>query len=154
MVQSFQHSLQFNVIDFCVTGSYSVGRLRANRKLSLPGGGSPRIVPSMYSSFHDFFSSIAPHLDAMGVMNQPVQDAALFPTTQFGLELGSILLIFTCQVWNTAFSVYASLKNIPREMVEAARLYCLSWWQRLIQLELPNTAIGLIWNSMMAVAGG
>jgi NitT/TauT family transport system permease protein len=79
---------------------------------------------------------------------------ALFPTTQFGVELGSILLIFTGQVWNMAFSVYSSLKNIPREMMEAAQLYRLSWWQRLLQLELPHTAIGLVWNSMMSVAGG
>jgi len=79
--------------------------------------------------------------------------AALFPTSQFGLELGSILLLFTGQVWNMAFSVYASLKSIPRELLEAARLYRLSWWQRFIQLEMPHTAIGLIWNSMMSVAG-
>ncbi len=79
---------------------------------------------------------------------------ALFPTAQFGLELGSILLIFTGQVWNMAFSFYASLKNIPREMLEAAQIYRLSWWQKLMQLELPNAAIGLIWNSMMSVAGG
>jgi NitT/TauT family transport system permease protein len=79
---------------------------------------------------------------------------ALFPTKQLGVEMGSILLIFTGQVWNMAFSVYSSLKSIPREMLEAARLYRLSWWQRLVQLELPHTAIGLIWNSMMSVAGG
>ena len=79
---------------------------------------------------------------------------ALFPAAQFGLELGSILLIFTGQVWNMAFSVYSSLKNIPREMQEAADLYGLSWWQRFLQLELPNASIGLIWNSMMSVAGG
>jgi NitT/TauT family transport system permease protein len=79
---------------------------------------------------------------------------ALFPTTQLGVELGSILLIFTGQVWNMAFSVYSSLKSIPREMLEAARSYRLSWWQKLVQLELPHTAIGLIWNSMMSVAGG
>src|SRR6516165_5726443 len=78
---------------------------------------------------------------------------ALFPASQFGLELGSILLLFTGQVWNMAFSVYSSLKTIPRELLEAARLYRLSWWQRFIQLELPHTAIGLIWNSMMSVAG-
>ena len=36
------------------------------------------------------------------------------------MELGSILLIFTGQVWNMTFSVYSSLKNIPREMLEAA----------------------------------
>jgi len=79
---------------------------------------------------------------------------ALFPSSQFGVELGCILLIFTGQVWNMAFSVYSSLKSIPREMLEAAHLYRLSWWQRLVQLELPQTAISLIWNSMMSVAGG
>jgi NitT/TauT family transport system permease protein len=78
---------------------------------------------------------------------------ALFPTSQFGLELGSILLLFTGQVWNMAFSVYSSLKGIPRELLEAAQLYRLSRWQRFIQLELPHCAIGLIWNSMMSVAG-
>jgi NitT/TauT family transport system permease protein len=79
---------------------------------------------------------------------------ALFPTRQFGVELGSILLIFTGQVWNMAFSVYSSIKNIPRELTEAADVYRLSWWQRFTQLELPSSAIGLVWNSMMSVAGG
>jgi len=79
---------------------------------------------------------------------------ALFPTRQFGVELGSILLIFTGQVWNMAFSVYSSTKNIPRELQEAADVYRLSWWQRFSQLELPCAAIGLVWNSMMSVAGG
>jgi NitT/TauT family transport system permease protein len=79
---------------------------------------------------------------------------ALFPTRQFGVELGSILLIFTGQVWNMAFSVYSSTKTIPRELEEAAEVYRLSWWQRFTQLELPCAAIGLVWNSMMSVAGG
>ncbi len=43
---------------------------------------------------------------------------ALFPNRQLGVELGSILLIFTGQVWNMTFSFYASLKNIPQEMRE------------------------------------
>jgi NitT/TauT family transport system permease protein len=77
---------------------------------------------------------------------------ALFPRSQFGLELGSILLIFTGQVWNMAFSVYSSIKGVPREMLEAARLYRLSRWQRFLQLEFPHCVIGLIWNSIMAVA--
>jgi NitT/TauT family transport system permease protein len=53
-----------------------------------------------------------------------------------------------------AFSVYSSTKNIPRELEEAAGVYRLSWWQRFTQLELPCAAIGLVWNSMMSVAGG
>jgi NitT/TauT family transport system permease protein len=79
---------------------------------------------------------------------------ALFPSRQLGVELGAILLIFTGQVWNMAFSFYASLKSIPREMREAAKIYGFSWWQRFTEVELPFAAIGLVWNSMMSVAGG
>ncbi len=79
---------------------------------------------------------------------------ALFPERQLGLELGSILLIFTGQVWNMAFSFYVSLKSIPREMQEAAKICRFSWWQRFTQVDLPFAAIGLVWNSMMSVAGG
>jgi NitT/TauT family transport system permease protein len=79
---------------------------------------------------------------------------ALFPSRQLGVELGAILLIFTGQVWNMAFSFYASLKSIPREMHEAAEIYRFSWWQRFTEMELPFAAIGLVWNSMMSVAGG
>jgi len=53
-----------------------------------------------------------------------------------------------------AFSFYASLKSIPSEMREAAKIYRFSWWQRFTQMELPFSAIGLVWNSMMSVAGG
>ncbi len=63
-------------------------------------------------------------------------------------------LIFTGQVWNMAFSFYSSLKSIPREMREAAKIYGFNWYQRFLQFELPSAAIGLVWNSMMSVAGG
>ena len=79
---------------------------------------------------------------------------ALFPARQLGVELGCILLIFTGQVWNMTFSVYSSIKNVPAEMLEAAQVYRLSWWQRFMQLEMPYATIGLVWNSMMSVAGG
>jgi NitT/TauT family transport system permease protein len=79
---------------------------------------------------------------------------ALFPGRQLGVEAGAILLIFTGQVWNMAFSFYASLKSIPNEMREAAKVYGFSWWQRFVEMELPASAIGLVWNSMMSVAGG
>ena len=79
---------------------------------------------------------------------------ALIPGHQLGIEMGSILLIFTGQVWNMAFSFYSSLKSIPREMIEATRVYRFSAWQRFWQLEMPFAAIGLIWNSIVSVAGG
>ncbi|MGC1486145.1 MAG: ABC transporter permease subunit [Candidatus Acidiferrum sp.] len=79
---------------------------------------------------------------------------ALFPHSQLGIELGSIILIFTGQVWNIAFSFYSSLKTIPRELREAATIYRFGRWQRFIELDLPFSTIGLVWNSMMSVAGG
>ncbi len=79
---------------------------------------------------------------------------ALFPHHQIGVEMGAILLIFTGQVWNMAFSFYSSLKSIPRDMREAAKIYRFNWYQRFTQCELPYAAIGLVWNSMMSVAGG
>src|ERR1700726_802799 len=77
---------------------------------------------------------------------------ALFPRRQLGIELGSILLIFTGQAWNIAFSFYSSLKSIPSEMHEVAAVYRWSPWQRLAQMELPFASIGLVWNSMISVA--
>ncbi len=78
---------------------------------------------------------------------------ALFPTRQIGVELGAILLIFTGQVWNMAFSFYSSIKSMPKELTEATEIYRFSRIQRLLQLELPYATIGLIWNSIMSVAG-
>jgi NitT/TauT family transport system permease protein len=79
---------------------------------------------------------------------------SLIPGHQLGIELGVILLIFTGQVWNLAFSFYSSLKAIPREMIEASRIYRYSAWQRFLQLEMPYATIGLVWNSIVSVAGG
>ena len=79
---------------------------------------------------------------------------ALIPGHQMGIEMGVILLIFTGQVWNLAFSFYTSLKSIPREMLEASRIYRYSAWQRFWELELPYATIGLVWNSIVSVAGG
>ncbi len=79
---------------------------------------------------------------------------ALFPSKQVGVELGSIVLIFTGQVWNMAFSFYSSLKSMPRELSEAAAIYRFGKWQRFFQLELPYGTIGLLWNSIVSVAGG
>jgi NitT/TauT family transport system permease protein len=79
---------------------------------------------------------------------------ALIPGHQLGIEMGVILLIFTGQVWNLAFSFYSSMKTIPREMTEASRIYRYSAWQRFWQLEMPFATIGLVWNSIVSVAGG
>jgi NitT/TauT family transport system permease protein len=79
---------------------------------------------------------------------------SLIPSRQLGIEFGAILLIFTGQVWNMAFSFYSSLRSIPRELQEACTINRFSHWQKLWQLELPYATIGLVWNSMVSVAGG
>ena len=79
---------------------------------------------------------------------------SLVPGHQLGIEMAVILLIFTGQVWNLAFSFYSSLKTIPHEMLEASRIYRYSGWQRFWQLEMPFSTIGLVWNSIVSVAGG
>ncbi|PMQ01903.1 MAG: ABC transporter permease [Dictyoglomus sp. NZ13-RE01] len=79
---------------------------------------------------------------------------ALFPGSKLGLEIVSIILIFTGQVWNMVFSFYQSLISIPRDLREASKILKLNPWQRFWYLELPYSAIGLLWNSMMSVAGG
>lgn len=79
---------------------------------------------------------------------------ALFPGKSTGVEIGSVVLVFTGMVWNMAFSFYHSLITIPEELMEAARAFRLSWWRRFTQLEVPAAMIGLVWNSMMSWAGG
>ena len=78
----------------------------------------------------------------------------LFPKTNFGLELAAIFMIFTGQGWNMIFSFYSSVKNVPNELNEICRLFRLSDWQRFKKVELPISMNGLLWNSMLSMAGG
>ena len=79
---------------------------------------------------------------------------ALFPRSNAGLELASVIMIFTGQAWNMTFSFYHSLRAVPKDQIEAATIYRFDWWQRLKWVELPYATIGLVWNSMMSMAGG
>ncbi|WP_231577961.1 ABC transporter permease [Thermorudis peleae] len=78
----------------------------------------------------------------------------LFPHRSLGTELAAIVLIFTSQAWNLAFSFYQSLITIPQDFREVARLFRLTPWERFTRLELPFGLIPLLWNSMMSWAGG
>jgi NitT/TauT family transport system permease protein len=78
----------------------------------------------------------------------------LFPGQRIGVEIASVILIFTGMTWNMTFSFYQSLSGIPQELKEAAKVYRLNAWQQFWTLELPAGAIGLVWNSVMSVAGG
>jgi NitT/TauT family transport system permease protein len=78
----------------------------------------------------------------------------LFPHSNVGLELSCIVAIFTGQAWNMTFSYYGSVKAIPKELIEVARLHRFGIWKRFSALEVPSAMIGLVWNSMMSMAGG
>jgi NitT/TauT family transport system permease protein len=79
---------------------------------------------------------------------------ALFPGRLLGVECAAIFAIFTSQAWNMTFSVYQSLRTVPAELIEAARMYHLSPWQRFWRLEVPHSIPSLVWNMMMSVSGG
>ncbi len=71
-----------------------------------------------------------------------------------GLEVAAIVAIFTGQAWNMTFSFYQSVRSVPSDMHEAATVYRFSWWERYRWVELPFSGMGLVWNSMMSMAGG
>jgi NitT/TauT family transport system permease protein len=79
---------------------------------------------------------------------------AAFPSSNVGLELAAVIMIFTGQAWNMTFSYYHSLRSIPSDQREVATAYRFTLWQRLWWVELPFSTIGLVWNSMMSMAGG
>lgn len=78
----------------------------------------------------------------------------LFPHRNLGLEIASVLMIFTGQAWNMTFSFYSSLKSVPPDLLAVTRLAKMSWWERFFRLDLSFAATGLVWNSMMSMAGG
>jgi NitT/TauT family transport system permease protein len=79
---------------------------------------------------------------------------ALFPRSNAGLELACILSIFLGQVWNMTFSYYDSLRGTPPDFRMLGKLYNFNWWGRFWRVELPFGAQGLLYNSMVSMAGG
>ncbi len=79
---------------------------------------------------------------------------AMFPNSLIGVQLSVIFAVFTSQAWNMTFSLYQSLKTVPRDLQEAATLYRLNAWQCFWKLELPFAMPGLLWNTMMSMSGG
>jgi NitT/TauT family transport system permease protein len=79
---------------------------------------------------------------------------AMFPHSNFGLELAAVIMMFTGQVWNMTFSFYHSLRAVPNDLNEVGSVYRYTWWERFKWVELPYSMIGLVWNSMMSMAGG
>ena len=78
----------------------------------------------------------------------------LFPGRVIGAELASVFAIFTSQAWNMTFSMYQSLRNVPKDLDEASQSFHLSWWRRFWRLDVPFAMPGLVWNAMMSMSGG
>ncbi|WP_407177401.1 ABC transporter permease [Bradyrhizobium sp. STM 3562] len=78
----------------------------------------------------------------------------LFPGKVLGAELACVFAIFTSQAWNMTFSMYQSMRNVPKDLDEASQSFHLSGWQRFWRLDVPFAMPGLIWNAMMSMSGG
>src|SRR6267378_6422126 len=78
----------------------------------------------------------------------------LFPGRVLGAELACVFAIFTSQAWNMTFSMYQSMRNVPKDLEEASQSFHLSGWQRFWRLDVPFAMPGLIWNTMMSMSGG
>jgi NitT/TauT family transport system permease protein len=78
----------------------------------------------------------------------------LFPRHEIGPELACVLAIFTAQAWNMTFSYYSSIRAIPTNLREVSAVHHLNRWQIFRLIEVPSSMIGLVWNSMMSMAGG
>ncbi len=79
---------------------------------------------------------------------------ALFPGSMLGPECATIFVIFTSQAWNMALGFYQTVRSVPAEVREAARMFHLSAWQCFWRIEVPFSMPSLLWNSMVSMSAG
>lgn len=77
---------------------------------------------------------------------------ALFPGSLLGPQMCCIFVLFTAQVWNMTLGFYQSLKTLPDDLSEAARMFNLTPWQRFWRIEVPFAMPNLLWNMMMSMS--
>ena len=63
----------------------------------------------------------------------------LFPGRVLGAELACIFAIFTSQAWNMTFSMYQSLRSVPKDLEEVSQSFHLSPWQRFWHLDVSRS---------------
>jgi NitT/TauT family transport system permease protein len=78
----------------------------------------------------------------------------IFPGSMLGPECAAIFAIFTSQAWNMALGFYQTVRSVPHEVEEAARMFHLSSWQRFWRIEVPYSMPGLLWNAMASMSAG
>ncbi len=79
---------------------------------------------------------------------------ALFPGSLLGPECAAIFAIFTSQAWNMALGFYQTVRSVPLELREAAKMFHLSAWQRFWRIDVPFSMPGLLWNMMLSMSAG
>ncbi len=79
---------------------------------------------------------------------------AIIPNKMLGVEVASIFLIFTSQVWNMAFGVYESITTIPKDLREAYSFFDPQGRLAFFRLYFPATIPKLIYNSMVSWSNG
>ena len=99
------------------------------------------------------FIDIMQSVPVLGLLSITVAGfIALFPGSLLGPECAAIFAIFTSQVWNIALSFYQSLKTIPEDLKETAKIFRLSGWQCFWRIEVPFSMPGLLWNVMLSMS--
>lgn len=78
----------------------------------------------------------------------------LFPGSLLGPECAAIFVIFTSQAWNMALGFYQTVRSVPSEVKEAARMYHLSAWQSFWRIDVPFSMPSLLWNTMASMSAG
>ncbi len=73
---------------------------------------------------------------------------------QAGLEMASILLIFTGMAWAPTLGVYGAVKNIPDDIANMGRAYGVRGWKYIKGVVFPAIFPNFITHSMLAWGGG
>ncbi len=71
-----------------------------------------------------------------------------------GVEIASIILIFTGQVWNLILGVYAAVKSLPDDLILLSNVYSLNTVSRFFKIYLPAALFAIASNSVVSWAGG
>ncbi len=67
-----------------------------------------------------------------------------------GINAAVIFLIITSMIWNIIFGVYESVKTLPNEFLEVARLYHFDLWTKLRGIYMPASFPRMVEQSMLS----
>lgn len=70
------------------------------------------------------------------------------------IEGAALFIIFYTMLWTITFSGVGGLKQIPRDVMAAGKVFGLSPWKRFKQITLPALFPPLLTGSILAVADG